>query len=455
MAGMAAVGTGGAGVPFNNGAGSTGSARWRRQRRRAARRRRANIRPRRQRRREAPSAGAAAAAAGWAPAASGHWRRRAAGRVTVLDFPARRQRRLRGRGRLRWIFRRRLAAAAAWAAQCFNYGGKSPSPTNTLTGNTAQGGNGANNSGSYSGEGLGGAIFNRNGSLTLTNSTISGNTAANGGRGVYNLGDGATATATINNIIIGQADTAVSDFVGATINGGTSTSSGVGDLIRTAINFGGTIVSNADPQLSPLASNGGPTQTMAIAFTSPALNGGDTTIATRAGLTDDQRGAGFPRVAGTSVDIGAYEAQDSTPPTAVLTPPNDVFLVSDITTTITITYSDTGSGIAPASLGVGNITVSHGSTTAAVSAISVSGTRSRIRSRLGWHLGQQPAGDLHHWPRRQPGRRARPGRATSSRPTPNSVPSGRCHPAYRDHQQASTQVDPTTNASIQFTVVFK
>lgn len=64
----------------------------------------------------------------------------------------------------------------------------------------------------------------------------------------------------------------------------------------------GTIV-GADPLLGPLASNGGPTATHALLPGSPALDAGNND----AGLANDQRGTGFPRVVGTSADIGALE----------------------------------------------------------------------------------------------------------------------------------------------------
>src|SRR5439155_6525256 len=102
----------------------------------------------------------------------------------------------------------------------------------TLSGNTAQGGSGGDINGG-AGQGLGGAIFNRNGTVSLTDCTISANLAAQGGRGIFNLGDAGTATATINNTIIGQSDTNQNDFTGTTINSGASTTSGVGNLIRT------------------------------------------------------------------------------------------------------------------------------------------------------------------------------------------------------------------------------
>jgi hypothetical protein len=67
-----------------------------------------------------------------------------------------------------------------------------------------------------------------------------------------------------------------------------------------------------DPQLQDLADNGGPTQTMAIPLSSPALDQG-----VSGGLTTDQRGdkrpvivPGVPRPeGGDGSDIGAYEYQ--------------------------------------------------------------------------------------------------------------------------------------------------
>jgi hypothetical protein len=184
----------------------------------------------------------------------------------------------------------------------FNFGGSFALTNCTLTANTALGGN-AGAGGIAAGNGLGGAVFNLDGTLTLLFSTLSGNSAAQGGRDVYNLGAAATASAALTDSILGQADTAVSDFQGNAINGGTSATSGTNDLIRTAIGFSGGIVSQADPMLGPLANNGGPTQTMALLPGSPALSAG----VPLAGISTDQRG--LPRVSGGMVDLGAFEVQ--------------------------------------------------------------------------------------------------------------------------------------------------
>jgi hypothetical protein len=63
----------------------------------------------------------------------------------------------------------------------------------------------------------------------------------------------------------------------------------------------------ADPELQPLASNGGLTQTHALRDTSPAIDAGNNVQ----NATYDQRGTGFPRVIGPQPDIGAYEFDPS------------------------------------------------------------------------------------------------------------------------------------------------
>ena len=61
------------------------------------------------------------------------------------------------------------------------------------------------------------------------------------------------------------------------------------------------------PLLGTLAWNGGPTQTLALRHTSPAINAGNNLLL----LSTDQRGAGFPRAFGGVADIGAWEWQGS------------------------------------------------------------------------------------------------------------------------------------------------
>ncbi len=212
----------------------------------------------------------------------------------------------------------------------FSIGGALTLDNDTFTANSAIGGTGL-----IDGEGIGGAILAESGSLALLNDTISGNTAAQGGRGVY-VSDGATAT--INNTIIGQSDTSVSDFVAS----GASTS-GVGNLIGTQTGFSGTIVSTANPLLAALADNGGPTETMALESASPAINTGNTAAA--ASLTTDQRGD--ERSVNDYVDIGAFAVQTvSTAATTipVTTSATPTTYGDSVTFTATVTSTSTPTG---------------------------------------------------------------------------------------------------------------
>ncbi|HEY2397147.1 MAG TPA: choice-of-anchor Q domain-containing protein [Rudaea sp.] len=61
------------------------------------------------------------------------------------------------------------------------------------------------------------------------------------------------------------------------------------------------------PLLEPLASNGGPTQTLALRHTSPAIDAGNNLLM----LPYDQRGPGYPRFY-VLPDIGAWESQGLT-----------------------------------------------------------------------------------------------------------------------------------------------
>jgi len=213
----------------------------------------------------------------------------------------------------------------------FNDAGAVSIANSTFTLNTAQGGSGG--ASAQSGAGLGGAIFNYTGSLSALNCTLSGN-SADAGREVYNLADASAATVTLNNDILGQSDTSASDYVDHNINGGTSASSGIADLIRTASGFGGSLVSSADPQLGALANNGGPTQTLLPADAGPAVNAGNSAAA--ASLTIDQRG--LSRFVGSAIDIGSIETDAVAP--AITSSSSATFTASS---TATFTFTATGS----------------------------------------------------------------------------------------------------------------
>ena len=73
----------------------------------------------------------------------------------------------------------------------------------------------------------------------------------------------------------------------------------------------GNLVGVANPGLGTLASNGGPTQTIALLSGSPAIGAGSSTIAGVTVPTTDQRGDPRPS---SSIDIGAYQTSVAATP---------------------------------------------------------------------------------------------------------------------------------------------
>jgi hypothetical protein len=160
---------------------------------------------------------------------------------------------------------------------------------------------------------LGGGIYGSGvGSTTITNSTISGNSAGGGG-GVYNNGFGHTVYAR-NSIVALNTSSYGPDVSGGLVsqgfnfignNSGALITPNTGDQI-------GTAALPFDPMLGPLQDNGGPTKTHALLLSSPAIERGHSS-----GSDTDQRGFARPvdspvignAGGGDGSDIGAYEVQ--------------------------------------------------------------------------------------------------------------------------------------------------
>ncbi len=200
-----------------------------------------------------------------------------------------------------------------------------------------------NNEADYNGDpgGSGGAIHNV-GTATIIDSTFVGNIASQSGGAIGNHG-----IMTITNSTISANSTTLAEIVSgaAIMNGGAgtlhisyttitsnvgTTSGAVWSVLDTIEIVNSIIAGNlpancsypatsptsgpnldddgscdnftitADPQLDPLASNGGPTQTHAIAPSSPAKNAAAGTCPAA-----DQRGE--PRPHGSACDLGSYE----------------------------------------------------------------------------------------------------------------------------------------------------
>jgi hypothetical protein len=174
--------------------------------------------------------------------------------------------------------------------------------TLTLTNSTVSG----NSAASYDG----GGIYNTR-TLTLTNSTLSGNSAHRSGGGIYNTG---TLTLLKNAIVAnspsgGNCHSPLGALTshGYNLSDDTTCSSFFtqpGDLNDTP--------SGLDPD--GLENNGGPTQTIALLATSPAVDAipaSDCTDAAGIPVATDQRGVVRPQ--GSGCDIGAFELR---PPVA-------------------------------------------------------------------------------------------------------------------------------------------
>jgi hypothetical protein len=223
----------------------------------------------------------------------------------------------------------------------------------TITGNSANDGGGITNwgtltvinttiSGNTSITQAGGGIQNSSGSLTVTNSTISGNTAATQAGGIQNNGILVVTNSTISgNTALTQSGGGIYNFTTGTLTlsgttiAGNSANYGGGIRNLGALNISNTIIANStsggdyagfgsistnsnnlvedgtlpgtseitgDPNLGPLQNNGGPTFTMALLSGSAAIGAGNATISNAAPtLGLDQRG-----INRTTSDIGAY-----------------------------------------------------------------------------------------------------------------------------------------------------
>jgi len=86
----------------------------------------------------------------------------------------------------------------------------------------------------------------------------------------------------------------------------------------TGIDSGSGNLTGQDPGLGHLQDNGGPTETHALDFNSPAFNAGDPDFSTPPDF--DQRGTGFPRVAFSRLDMGAFEFQGPIPVSLSIAP---------------------------------------------------------------------------------------------------------------------------------------
>ena len=182
---------------------------------------------------------------------------------------------------------------------------------------------------------LGGAIQNF-GTLTLENSTVSGNSGSAGTGGIINVGSMDLNNVTITNNTSNEesagraggisGDGGVLNLRNTLIAGNHNTAGGSPDCAGTLTSQGHNLIQNTmgctivgtttgnklgvNPLLGPLANNGGPTRTHSLGATSPAREAGNPAApgsSSTACRTTDQRGVNRPQ--GARCDIGAVERQ--------------------------------------------------------------------------------------------------------------------------------------------------
>lgn len=174
--------------------------------------------------------------------------------------------------------------------------------------------------GGNGGGGVGGNLGLNGGVVTLDSSTFNLGTAVGGAGGPGGGGGGTVGTPGVprggnlgTNLPIANAgnlnSTVVANGAGGADPDIDTTYNGCRSLIEDLGADGGQVLGcdvtyfGVDPQLAPLANNGGPTRTHAFPATSLLHDTGANPDA----LVYDQRGAPYPRVVNGTADIGAFE----------------------------------------------------------------------------------------------------------------------------------------------------
>jgi Big-like domain-containing protein/List-Bact-rpt repeat protein len=156
----------------------------------------------------------------------------------------------------------------------------------------------------------GGGISLDDGTLTVNNSTIVGNSAFFGGGGIFN-GDGTLMLS--NSIIAGNTantEKEIQNFgnllsLGHNLLGENGNSGITADSILASSDL--ILTGSLSTVLVPLMDNGGPTATHIPVVNGPTIDAGDNNLLLGGNITD-QRGPGFFRVRNGTVDIGAIES---------------------------------------------------------------------------------------------------------------------------------------------------
>lgn len=185
---------------------------------------------------------------------------------------------------------------------------------------------------------IAGGGINNEAVLTVKNSTFSGNSAPTGS-GISTHGP-----LTLSNTIIANS------ALGSDCRNFATITSNINNLVEDGTCNVGTTLQNfktGDPNLGPLADNGGPTQTMALQPGSSAIDAGDAATCAAAPVSNkDQRGTTRPQ--GASCDIGAYEVSGGIPVVTASNPSANAVLTSLSSITVVFNQDMLNNGTAQA-----------------------------------------------------------------------------------------------------------
>jgi hypothetical protein len=161
----------------------------------------------------------------------------------------------------------------------------------------------------------GGGIYVAAGGLEVRNSDIIGNTAngstsGTGGGGIY-LNSSSPLTIA-NSIVIANNNANYPDIRNAGQSNVNYSAVGPPTGFTLSATSANNLPAGTDLKLGPLADNGGFSPTMMPDIASPLINAGSNAAAPQ-GFPNDQRDQGFARISGAAVDIGAVEV-DAIPP---------------------------------------------------------------------------------------------------------------------------------------------
>ena len=183
----------------------------------------------------------------------------------------------------------------------------------------------------------GGGLQVKSGTVTVSFSTFSGNSASYPGPSTGGAVQATGGSITVlQSILANSLTNAVTGADCDQLDPGTVAVTN--SLVENNSDCTGTIVSSADPVLGSLADNGGPTMTLALLPGSPAINIADDASCPAA----DQRGISRPQ--GAHCDLGAYEFGDEPPAVASIdrASPNPSSAAS---VNFTVTFSEPVTGV--------------------------------------------------------------------------------------------------------------